>query len=938
MLTLEAPQFTVRGYTIFRDYTDAQQFYYLPSDRARVSDNGKGIQFVVYTEDIQNEPNFDASIDHAGGFLTLEVELGPDDNEVEQLRSELASAAGAGQAKLAQVPFTDGTVNLFILSQSGSGAAGDPKNFDISIAGSTKPSLFGKQTAVFSVRLGGKAANVLYETLRKSGDPQAVVTYDLEFLALRPAYNLEVTIDFKQTFSYVRNRIGANLLVAAVDIDIMNQEMINEGSISVKEIDYSGHGAEGSPIAGEGGILKLIRDLMAPTLFNTMPIPTPDYRNLPDSASTALQGKSGTNQFLSAGQGGQTVQRPPVIAGTDLKLTHTPPPNAAPGAGIDISVTVEHATGVTIGDVKILSKTHGSSAAFRETPMQATASTGPGGTAVNPGPVTNPGPVANFPPGAGTGSPTAASPPDAPLAAGAKTFTARLPGDANGTTIDYFIRAAGTKAGAPVAQITQTLPVQADSAPLSVTIGAPQGQDSGVNLKVPETDSPLIGYSLRMINETEQVKRTFTLNRTEAVSQHYHPAGALSHDLAGSGFDAEKQITRVALGEGPFKILVIRASAGFDFDAFHLLRATVFITYGQTASGEPQESLTIPLKKDTPSGQVQFFADDQGTQSYSYHVEFTFSPEHLVGGTGQVISSPVFSGVTARSIVVDLDRHCPVIPVEISAGQLRFTDNIIRQVQVRVASAAEAEGRTVIISSSNTSEVINVFPLDTTKPSYFLREEFFFQDVSTVVEKPAMVDRQVVVNEPSDQIFRIAPQYSDPNGLVKEVLLDSFFTHGDGSREQATLHLEPGGPKSEFGIHLHPGDAREWDATPRFVMIAGEPLQGPQQHYGLAEPFVGLTQSQFRIATAMLLEDPSIFSPNDLLAIKVTFGEDLNDTTRPTVSVLLRANRPAGSVIVPGATAGTQVDVAVEFIRHAHGSQKNRTTLAAGESNIYITL
>src|SRR5262249_40436770 len=200
-----------------------EQFYYLPSDRARVSDNGRGLEFVVYTENIEDEPNFTLSDDHAGGFLTLDVELGPSPEEVEQLRSELASVASAGQPKLGEVPFTDGTVNLFILSQTGSSASGAPKNFEVSVAGSTKPSLFGDQRAVFSVRLGGKAANILYETLRKSGDPQAVVTYDLEFLALRPSYNLQVTIDFKQTFSYIRHRTGATRLSAAVDLDIMTQ-------------------------------------------------------------------------------------------------------------------------------------------------------------------------------------------------------------------------------------------------------------------------------------------------------------------------------------------------------------------------------------------------------------------------------------------------------------------------------------------------------------------------------------------------------------------------------------------------------------------------------------------------------------------------------------------------------------------------------------------
>lgn len=481
------------------------------------------------------------------------------------------------------------------------------------------------------------------------------------------------------------------------------------------------------------------------------------------------------------------------------------------------------------------------------------------------------------------------------------------------------------------------LPAQGDTAPLSITFGAPQ-TSSGISLTVPKTNGPLVGYSLREISESQQVKRTFAFNRTQAVTRNCNPNGALSHDLMGAAFDPAKQITRVALGQGPFKILVIQANAGFDFATHSIVTATVFITYGQNPNGEPRESLTIRLDKDHTSGQVQFFADDEGTQSFNYQVEFVYDADKIVGSANRTVKSPLFKDVTQRSITVDLARHSPVIPVEVVAGQLQFNDNTVKQVQARVAASPNDEGHTVLLSVANTREIVNVFPTNPAQPNYYVREEFFFQDTSTVVEKAGLIDKEVIVNEPSDQILRISPQISDPNGLVTEILFDAEYTHKDGVVEKATLHLKPGGPKSNFDIHLRAGDVKEWDGTARFVMQSGEPMMGPTQHYLLDEPFVGLSQSRFRVATAMLLEDPSIFTNNDLLAIQVTFGLDLTNPSSPSSSVLLRSNRTQASMVLPGVSQTDPLQVSVQFMRHGQVPTTRTTSLAANQSTIYITL
>ena len=135
--------------------------------------------------------------------------------------------------RLSQVPFVGGSVKLFVLTASGAAAAGSSDGMEVTVAGTAQPARYGRNTAVFSVKLSGKAANVLYETVRGSGDPQATVGYTLDYLALRPAYNLEVEIDFKETFEYCRRRIGVNALVAKVDLDLLTQELINSGTITV---------------------------------------------------------------------------------------------------------------------------------------------------------------------------------------------------------------------------------------------------------------------------------------------------------------------------------------------------------------------------------------------------------------------------------------------------------------------------------------------------------------------------------------------------------------------------------------------------------------------------------------------------------------------------------------------------------------------------------
>ncbi|UJH91445.1 hypothetical protein LZ575_01270 [Antarcticibacterium sp. 1MA-6-2] len=153
MLALEHKQI-INGITVHRDSHNSQQFYYLPSEKAKIADNGKKIHFVAYVdgEVIEGtDPDFSKDIERTGGFLSLEVELGPNAREVEAILEELKGTEG-DNIRLSQADFFDGSVKLVMFGSDDSNPS-DP--LKMTIAGSTKPSLYGVQTAVFSVRVGG---------------------------------------------------------------------------------------------------------------------------------------------------------------------------------------------------------------------------------------------------------------------------------------------------------------------------------------------------------------------------------------------------------------------------------------------------------------------------------------------------------------------------------------------------------------------------------------------------------------------------------------------------------------------------------------------------------------------------------------------------------------------------------------------------------------
>ena len=137
-------------------------------------------------------------------------------------------------------------------------------------------------------------------------------------------------------------------------------------------------------------------------------------------------------------------------------------------------------------------------------------------------------------------------------------------------------------------------------------------------------------------------------------------------------------------------------------------------------------------------------------------------------------------------------------------------------------------------------------PADPAVRAYHLQQKFFFKNGTTTIEKAGVVDTSAVINEPNDLIFKMVPQLAESTNLVKEVLVDAVYKHGNGNEERSTLHLSGSDIREEIAVLLAPGDPREWDAAFRFVLSAGDPLEANAQHLLISEPLVTLKKAGFK--------------------------------------------------------------------------------------------
>ena len=356
MLSTEHP-IQINGFTLFRDLNDTRRYYYLPKSEVLLSEGGKKFDFVAYhdfnTAEGKKSPTGENE-NLKGGYLTLEVELkNPDDDTLKNFKEELIK--NYQNEKLLQelkeknitdskeidkyitnqknlqkpivtgediiitpVQFNEGDVRLIILGNDGKD---DGQNAKIRVVGSHKPSLYDKENAVFSVKLGAIEAEIIHKLLKNKltgenvsdakNSSQLAVMYDLTYKGVEPAHNVEITVNFKAVDEYKNHKFkfdsefnfsnkdnktdsdqkedgdGYNIkVIADADVDVMLRELTNNGSIIIKQTNYKdGEDSILGPNDPTG--MELVKRLLSAELFTPVPIPYESYSALEkDSEST----------------------------------------------------------------------------------------------------------------------------------------------------------------------------------------------------------------------------------------------------------------------------------------------------------------------------------------------------------------------------------------------------------------------------------------------------------------------------------------------------------------------------------------------------------------------------------------------------------------------------------------------------------------------------
>lgn len=324
MLSTEHP-IQINGFTLFRDLNDTRRYYYLPKSEVLLSEGGKKFDFVAYhdfntAEGKKNPTGENENL--KGGYLTLEVELkNPDDDTLNNFKEELKKISEDITGEdiiITPVQFNEGDVRLIILGNDGKD---DGQNAKIRVVGSHKPSLYDKENAVFSVKLGAIEAEIIHKLLKNKltgenvsdakNSSQLAVMYDLTYKGVEPAHNVEITVNFKAVDEYKNHKFkfdsefnfsnkdnktdsdqkedgdGYNIkVIADADVDVMLRELTNNGSIIIKQTNYKdGEDSILGPNDPTG--MELVKRLLSAELFTPVPIPYESYSALKkDSEST----------------------------------------------------------------------------------------------------------------------------------------------------------------------------------------------------------------------------------------------------------------------------------------------------------------------------------------------------------------------------------------------------------------------------------------------------------------------------------------------------------------------------------------------------------------------------------------------------------------------------------------------------------------------------
>jgi len=248
MLYLDNPIGSMHGLMVYRDHANPRLFYYM-SERPRISRTAQGrpeMSLIKYKRDLTDNPAFDPTQAKSlgGGLFTFTVDLGVDAGVLGAVRSDLSRRV-SGEINLSPIQFRGGTVRLSTTKKAteaeGGGATSGFAFFE-EVLGATVPTLLGDNRAVFSIVLTQEGATLIEAALASGISPVGVI-YELNTLAMRPAFHVKAVAEYSRIYEHfememgIRSRVGRTAMAA--EINDAWQKLVEIGAVKIEVLQFT---------------------------------------------------------------------------------------------------------------------------------------------------------------------------------------------------------------------------------------------------------------------------------------------------------------------------------------------------------------------------------------------------------------------------------------------------------------------------------------------------------------------------------------------------------------------------------------------------------------------------------------------------------------------------------------------------------------------------
>jgi len=307
-MLFDEPVLHFRGFTIYRDFSVPERFYFLPPEAPRIArsaedDDELAMRLVLYRPDPNAAPP--QGMEEGGGFFNLDTDLHVTEEELEEVREEIRRRFGS-DADLVPVPFTEGSVELVLLGTA-RGDEGEP--FVRKVAGTTTPSLYGTQRAAFSNVLDRNGAALMRQVIEEGGATMALVIYHLTYVGMAPAYNLKIRIHYERVYN-------------KLDLDLKASVDFGSDSSTTREGEEEPRESSSTKFVGKAGfhlLIERLRETGAIEVEVTDPVPGEGGSNPSQDEINELIGKlMGSEWFKpTLAASNQLAQVPEMPSGDD---------------------------------------------------------------------------------------------------------------------------------------------------------------------------------------------------------------------------------------------------------------------------------------------------------------------------------------------------------------------------------------------------------------------------------------------------------------------------------------------------------------------------------------------------------------------------------------------------------------------------------------------